>query len=335
MSIYIFLLFLVVVGGLFLLDLRNLFRNEKPSFSNALYWTLIWIGTAMIFSLLIWSSDSFEKFEQFQSAYWIEQSLSIDNLFVFLLIFNFYKVPESQKQKVLLWGVLGAIFLRAIFIFSGIFLVNKTFLPEFSIGSWTFGADPFSDLHMPFGMFRKINILLTIFGTILIFGGIKSFFLKKDSNPQDYESSFGAKLAKKLFPVRMFYVSNRFFIIQNRKRVATLLFVVLCVVETSDLLFAIDSIPAIFSISPNDPFILYSSNIFAVFGLRSMFFVLAKSVDKFGKLKYGVSLILIFVGCKMVIAPIFHISSGYSLLTILSLLIGSLIISILFPSNKN
>jgi len=256
-----------------------------------------------------------EKFAQFQSAYWIEKALSVDNLFVFILVFGFFNVPREYHHKILFWGILGALVMRAIFIFSGVGLINVTYLPEKSI----------------FGKLVSINIVLTLFGIFLIYAGIKSWFADDDDDEKDFSKSPGAKFIYKFFKVSKEFDKDKFFTIENGIKVATPLLVVVGVIEFTDLLFAVDSIPAIFAIAPNDPFILYTSNIFAILGLRSLYFLLANFIHMFSRLKYGLAIILAFIGLKMVIAPFFHISSPLSLAVVGSVLVLSILASIVFP----
>lgn len=325
----VLIVFASIISVLLFFDLRSLVKAKShvKSNANAVLWTLVWVGSAMLFGFFVWQQEGFEKFTQFQSAYWIEQSLSVDNLFVFLLVFRYFKVDGKGQSKVLLWGILGAIVLRAIFIFAGSWLIDLTFLPTFSIGSWTFGGDENNPAAAPH--FGNINMLITVFGSMLVYGGFKTLLIKESEDAKDFGNSIGAKIARKLFRVRMDFYGNRFFILEKRKYFATLLFVVLCVIETTDLIFAVDSIPAIFSIAPNDPFILYTSNIFAIFGLRSLYFLIANSMDRFSKLQFGISFILIFIGVKMVLAPIYHIETYVSLIVIVSLLLFSIGYSLL------
>lgn len=317
------LVFAVVVTGLMLLDIRSLFRISADSndTKNALRWTAVWVGTAMLFSAFVYFEKGFEKFTQFQSAYWIEQSLSVDNLFVFLLVFKFFKVTGKAQHKILLWGILGAMVLRAIFIFTGAWLIELTFIPPF----WKFVNPPHSE---GVNGFYQINAVITGFGLILLYGGLKALFVKKKEEEKDFNQSFGAKFMRKHFKVLTKDVSDKFWLRRNGKLFFTRLFMVLFIIETTDLLFAIDSVPAIFSIAPDDPFILYSSNIFAIFGLRSMYFLLANSLDKFSKLKYGIAFILAFIGFKMVVAPFYHIETVHSLLVILVTLTISIVASL-------
>lgn len=315
--------FVAVVTFLLVLDIRSLFKfqDHEVSTGNAIRWTAIWVLTAMAFSGFIWYENGLEKFSQFQSAYWIEQSLSIDNLFVFLMVFKYFKITGKVQHKILLWGILGAMAMRAIFIFAGTWLIKITYLPAF----WKFILDP--DQHDGEGFYR-INFVMTIFGIMLLYGGISSLFSKGEEEEKDFSNSFGARFFRKNFRVLTKDTSDSFWIKRNGKVFFTRLFMVLFIVETTDLIFAIDSIPAIFSIAPDDPLILYTSNIFAIFGLRSMYFLLANSLEKFKKLKYGISVILAFIGFKMLIAPIYHIETMVSLGVILVTLLVSLFISV-------
>ena len=313
--------FSAVVIFMLLLDL-GIFNKKSHIISNkeAAIWSLVWIGISMLFSIFIYimtnETAGLEKFAQFQSAYWIEKALSVDNLFVFILVFGFFNVPREYHHKVLFWGILGALVMRAIFIFSGVGLINVTYLPEMSI----------------FGKLVSINIVLTLFGAFLIYAGIKSWFADDDDDDEkDFSKSPGAKFIYKFFKVSKEFDKDKFFTIENGIKVATPLLVVVGVIEFTDLLFAVDSIPAIFAIAPNDPFILYTSNIFAILGLRSLYFLLANFIHMFSRLKYGLAIILAFIGLKMVIAPFFHISSPLSLAVVGSVLVLSILASIVFP----
>jgi tellurite resistance protein TerC len=313
--------FSIVVIFMLLLDL-GIFNKKSHVVSNkeAAIWSLVWISISMIFSIFIYimtnETAGIEKFAQFQSAYWIEKALSVDNLFVFILVFGFFNVPREYHHKVLFWGILGALLMRAIFIFSGVSLINVTYLPEMSI----------------FGKEVSINIVLTLFGAFLIYAGIKSWFAEDDDDDEkDFSKSPGAKFIYRFFKVSKEFDKDKFFTMQNGVKVATPLLVVVGVIEFTDLLFAVDSIPAIFAIAPNDPFILYTSNIFAILGLRSLYFLLANFIHMFSRLKYGLAIILAFIGLKMVIAPFFHISSPLSLSVVGGVLILSILASIVFP----
>jgi len=311
--------FSVVILIMLLLDL-GLFNKKSHEVSNkeAITWSLVWISLSMIFSGVIYYFMGVEKFSQFQSAYWIEKALSVDNLFVFILVFGFFNVPKYLHHKVLFWGIIGALVLRAVFIFSGVGLIKLTYLPEMDI----------------LGYPVKINIVLTLFGIFLIYAGIKSWLADEDGDEEkDFNKSPGAKVVHKLFNVSSNYDGDKFFTIENGKKLATPLLVVVGVIEFTDLLFAVDSIPAIFAIAPDDPFILYTSNIFAILGLRALYFLLANFIHLFSKLKYGLAIILAFIGVKMVISPIYHIESVHSLIVVAGVLILSVVASVVFPDN--
>jgi tellurite resistance protein TerC len=313
--------FTVAVLFMLLLDL-GIFNKKNHIISNkeAAIWSVVWIGLSMIFSIFIYivtaEASGLEKFSQYQAAYWIEKALSVDNLFVFILVFGYFNVPQELHHKVLFWGIIGALVMRAVFIFAGVGLINLTFLPEMNL----------------FGQDVKINAVLTIFGFFLIYAGIKSWFANdEDDDEKDFSKSPGAQVIHKLFKVSKEYNGGNFFTIENGVKVATPLLVVVAVIEFTDLIFAVDSIPAIFAIAPNDPFILYTSNIFAILGLRSLYFLLANFIHMFSRLKFGLAIILAFIGFKMIIAPFYHISSPLSLSIVGGILILSVAASILFP----
>jgi tellurite resistance protein TerC len=315
----ILIVFSVLILGMLVLDLGVFNKNaHRVSSKEAATWTLVWITLSMLFSVFILKQTSVEKFSQFQSAYWIEKALSVDNLFVFILVFNFFKVPEESHHKVLFWGIIGALFMRALFIFSGVGLINYTYLPAINL----------------FNKEVSINLVLSGFGLFLIYAGIKSWFADEDDEEQDFSKSRGARLIHKLFTVSDNFDKDKFFTIENGVKIATPLLVVVGVIEFTDLLFAVDSIPAIFSIAPDDPFILYTSNIFAILGLRSMYFLLSNFIHMFSKLKYGLAIILTFIGLKMVISPFYHIDTLVSLLIVLSVLVGSVVLSIYSPKTE-
>lgn len=291
-------------------------KGHVVSNREAAIWSVIWISLAMGFSGIIYYYMGVEKFTQFQGAYWIEKALSVDNLFVFILVFGYFNVAKELQHKVLFWGVLGALIFRAIFIFSGVWLLNYTYLPEMEL----------------FGQTVKINYLLTVFGIILIVAGFKSWFSGgEDDGDKDFSKSPGAKIVHKFFKVSDNYDGDKFFTVKNGVKMATPLFVVVAIIEFTDLLFAVDSIPAIFAIAPDDPFILYTSNIFAILGLRSLYFLLANFMYMFSRLHYGLAIILAFIGVKMLIAPFYHISSPVSLSVVGGVLVLSVLSSILFP----
>jgi tellurite resistance protein TerC len=313
-----------IVIIMLLLDL-GIFNKKSHTITNkeAITWSLVWIGLSMLFSGFIYyltrEQSGFEKFAQFQSAYWIEKALSVDNLFVFILVFGFFNVPKEYHHKILFWGILGAILMRAVFIFTGVGLIKITYLPEIEL----------------FGKLVSINFVLTVFGLFLIYAGIKSWFVDEDDDDQDFSKSPGAKFIYKLFKTSKEFDKDKFFTVENGVKVATPLLVVVGVIEFTDLLFAVDSIPAIFAIAPNDPFILYVSNIFAILGLRSLYFLLSNFIHMFSKLKYGLAIILSFIGFKMVVSPFIHIASTTSLAIVGGILLLSILISIYFPAKED
>ena len=320
----------ITVVIMLLLDLGIFNKNaHEVSSKEATIWTFVWISLAMVFSgivYFVYNNDegghnlALEKFTQFQSAYWIEKALSVDNLFVFILVFSYFNVPNVLHHKVLFWGILGAIIMRAIFIFAGVGIINLTYLPEMDI----------------FGHSVKINVVLTLFGLFLLYAGVKSWMEASggdDDDEKDFNNSAGAKLVRKLYKVSDNFDGDKFFTIQNGVKMATPLLTVIAVIEFTDLLFAVDSIPAIFAIS-NDPFILYTSNIFAIMGLRSLYFLLANFIHMFNKLPYGLAFILGFIGVKMIISPFYHIPSPVSLGIVGGILIISVILSLVFPEKK-
>ncbi|WP_316820118.1 TerC/Alx family metal homeostasis membrane protein [Pedobacter gandavensis] len=313
--------FAVLVVVMLLLDL-GVFNKKVHAVSSkeAAIWSVVWITLSMAFSGVIYVTSGFEKFTQFQSAYWIEKALSVDNLFVFILVFGFFKVPKELHHKVLFWGIIGALLFRAIFIFAGVGLINLTYLPEMTL----------------FGESIRINAVLFVFGLFLIYAGIKSWVSDDDDDEEkDFSKSAGARLIYKFFKVSKEFDGAKFFTIENGIKMATPLLVVVAVIEFTDLLFAVDSIPAIFAIAPDDPLILYTSNIFAILGLRALYFLLANFIHMFSLLKYGLAIILAFIGVKMVIAPFYHISSPLSLSIVGGVLILSVIASIIFaPKEK-
>lgn len=326
--------FAITVIAMLLLDL-GVFNKKSHAVTNkeAVAWSAVWVSLAMAFSGVVYYTLGFEKFTQFQSAYWIEKALSVDNLFVFILVFGFFNVAKEVQHRILFWGVLGALILRAIFIFTGVWLIELTYLPEFVFLGYTL----------------KINILLSLFGLFLVYAGIKSAFAEDDDEEKDFSKSPGAKFVNKIFGGRVTkeFEGDKFFVKKTEicedksgmgiKRViktyATPLLVVLGVIEFTDLLFAVDSIPVIFAIS-DDPFILYTSNIFAILGLRSLYFLLANFIHMFRFLNYGLAIILTFIGLKMVISPVFHISSPLSLAVVGGVLILSTGLSVLFPKKE-
>lgn len=319
----------IIIFFMLLLDL-GIFNKKSHVVSNkeAIIWSLVWISLSMIFSGIIYylldrPQGTIDNFSRFQTAYWIEKALSVDNLFVFILVFKFFQIPKKYQHKILFWGVLGALVFRAIFIFAGVELIKLTYFDAQFLG-----LDSQGDI-------RQINLVLTIFGFFLILAGIKSWFSHDMEEDKDLTDNFAVKLVHKFYKVSDNFDGDRFFTIQNGIKMVTPLFVALTVIELTDLIFAVDSIPAIFAIAPDDPFILYTSNIFAILGLRSLYFLLANSMDIFSKLNYGLAVILTFIGIKMLIMPFYHFQSIQSLAFIGSVLVVSVVASLISNANKN
>ncbi len=281
------------------LDLGVFHRKaHEIHFKEAIALSAVWIMLAGIFNLLIYFWKGEQVALQFLAGYVIEKSLSVDNIFVFLLIFSYFKVSGKYQHEVLFWGILGALAFRAIFIAAGVVLIEK------------------------------FHWMIYIFGAFLIFTGIKMAFEKdKEIHP---EKNPVLKFFKKIMPVTPEYVDGKFFVKQAGKWFATPLFVVLLIVETTDIIFAVDSIPAILAVT-KDPFIVYSSNVFAILGLRALFFALAGFMKLFHHLHYGLSFVLIFVGAKMLISEYFKIPIVISLCVILGALALSIVASLVWP----
>jgi tellurite resistance protein TerC len=259
----------------------------------------MWIGLALLFNLGIYFFRGSELALSFLAGYLIEKSLSVDNLFVFLLIFSYFSVPPKYQHKVLFWGILGALIMRAIFIFAGIELI------------------------------RRFHWIIYVFGPFLIFTAIRMLVKKeKEIHP---EKNPALKLLRRLISVTHDYEDGRFFVRRSDGIWATPLFVVLVVVETTDLIFAVDSIPAILAVT-SDPFIVYTSNVFAILGLRALFFALAGAMRLFRYLPYGVAAILAFVGVKMILSEIYRIPIGIALGIIGGMLAVSMLASVFLPN---
>lgn len=313
-------LFCTIILGMLALDLGVLNRRSRDVTSvEAIVWGATWISLAMAFSMVILWKAGIDKFSQFQTCYWIEKALSVDNLFVFILVFQYFNVPRAIQHRVLFFGILGAIVMRAIFIYCGLGLIHATYLPPMQV----------------FGKAISINLLLTLFGGYLIFAGYKSWFAEdKSDDKKDFGNSLGARLVQRFFPVTSQFDGDRFFTFQDGVRYATPLLVVVAVIEITDLLFAVDSIPAIFAVS-DDLFVLYTSNIFAILGLRSLYFLLANFVQMFSMLRYGLAIILSFIGFKMLASPFLHISPTFSLSIVGGVLLFSTVGSLSLGVSKS
>jgi len=302
-SIYAWIGFILFVAVMLILDLGVFNRkSHEVKIKEALIWSAVWISLSLVFNVIIYFYLGKVKALEFLSGYLIEKSLSVDNLFVFILLFKFFNVPKIYHHKVLFWGIMGAIVMRAIFIFAGVALINK------------------------------FHWLIYIFGIFLIFTGIKMLFPEKSKI--DPEKNTIVRLFKRFFPVTNRMYRGHFFIRKDAKYFATPLFIALIVVEVSDLIFAVDSIPAILAIS-NDTFIIFTSNIFAILGLRALYFALAGITQYFYYLKYGLAAILSFVGIKMIISGFYKIPVGTSLAVIFVLLVISILMSVIFKKSNS
>lgn len=310
--------FFALVAVMLIIDL-GVFNKKSHEVSNkeALGFSLLWISLAMIFSGIIWHLHGPEDFAKFQSAYWVEKALSVDNLFVFILVFGFFKIPKKFQHKVLFYGIIGAIIFRAIFIFAGVEIINATYiLPQY--------LPDFLHIHDPKG----INVIMPLFGLFLLYSGIKTWKGDDKEEKKDITEGWMYRIVGRFFKISPTLEDEKFFTIKNGIRYVTPLFVALIIIELTDLVFAIDSIPAIFAIAPNDPFILYTSNIFAILGLRSLYFLLANSLNLFSKLHYGLAIVLAFIGFKMIIMPWYHFDTRYSLAFIGTVLVSTVIWSL-------
>ncbi|MCX7958868.1 MAG: TerC family protein [Deltaproteobacteria bacterium] len=293
--------FTVCVIVMLLIDMLVFNREaHRISFREALGWTIFWVVVGLLFGVGVWYFLGRRVAIEYFTGYLIEKSLSVDNIFVFIVLFKFFKVDPKYHQKILFWGVLGAIIFRAIMIFLGVALVNKF--------SWLF----------------------YVFGIILIYSAIKLVIRKEeDIHP---EKSFVIRLANKMLPIKD-DDSGRFFYREDRLYF-THLFIVLLAIETTDIVFAVDSIPAVFAIT-TDPFVVYTSNILAILGLRALYFVLHNFMVRFKYLDMGLSVILAFVGIKMLIKDFAHIKVEWSLGFIFIVLALSVILSVISDKRKS
>jgi tellurite resistance protein TerC len=276
----IWILFNVFIAAMLALDLGVFHRRAQPlTLRQALMWSGLWIALAAIFAVILYAWQGHTAALEFSTAYVLELSLSADNLFIFLLIFRYFNLPEPQQYRVLFWGVLGAIVMRAAFIFAGV------------------------------GLIRRFHWVIYVFGFFLVYTGVRLLFQRgakvaPDKNPI-------LRLFRRIFPVTEENPHGTFFV-RRERLYATPLLLVLLVIETTDLIFAVDSIPAVLSITLNT-FIVYTSNIFAILGLRSLFFALSSLMDAFKYLHYGISCLLVFVGFKMLVSHYYVIRTDVSL----------------------
>lgn len=274
---------------------------HKISLKEALIWSLVWFTLAMCFNALIYFWQGQAKALEFFTGYVIEKSLSVDNIFVFVLLFSYFKTPAIYQHKILFWGIIGALLMRAAFIFAGITMLEKF--------HWT----------------------IYVFGAILIFTGYR--MLAQKEKMMEPEKNSIIKFFKKIVPVTHELHGSKFFVRINKKQFATPLFLVLVIVEFTDLIFAIDSIPAILAIT-QDRYIVYTSNVFAILGLRSLYFALSGIIDKFHYLATGLAVILIFAGLKMLISDFYKLPTYIALLVIISVLTISIIASLSHNNKK-
>lgn len=295
------LLFVVIVVGFLVLDLGFLNRkSHKIEFRPALYQSIFWVVISLVFGFLIYLFLSKELAVEFISAYVTEKMLSVDNLFVILLIFNYFKLEEKYHHRALFWGIMGAIAFRGIFIVAGAYIIHQFY--------W----------------------VLYIFGAFLLYTGIKLLQDKKEEHI-DFKHNKVIKFAHKLLPFTDSHHGGKFFLRENGKFYFTSLFMIVLLVEATDIIFAVDSIPAVFAISQN-LFIVFTSNIFAIMGLRALFFLIENILHRFHHLQKGLAFILLFIGAKMLIGILgIHISSIVSFGVIIFALVSSIVLSVIFP----
>jgi tellurite resistance protein TerC len=299
LDLWLWVGFTVIVLGLLALDLGVFHRHAHVvTIREATVWSAIWISLALAFNAVLFWWRGSEVGLQFLTGYLIEKSLSVDNIFVFVLIFTYFAVPAAYQHRVLFWGILGALIMRGIMIAAGAALI------------------------------KEFHWILYLFGAFLVVTGIKmardkGHALNPDKNPV-------VRLFRRFMPVATEYHGQRFFVRQTGVLMATPLFVVLLLVEFTDLIFAVDSIPAIFAIT-QDPFIVYTSNVFAILGLRSLYFLLAGIIHRFHYLKVGLGIVLTFVGVKMLLLDVYKIPTAVSLAVVLGVIGLSVIISLLRP----
>ena len=301
-ELIMWIVFWVVVLGMLALDL-GVFnrRSHVVGFREAIYWSGFWILLALLFCVAIYFELGARSSLEFLTAYLVEKSLSVDNLFVFMMIFSYFHVARQFQHKVLFWGILSALVIRAVFIGAGVVLISQ------------------------------FHWIIYVFGAFLIYTGVKMW--RHSDMQMDPARNPVIRLVRRLVPVTKTYWGSRFVIRRMGKLVVTPLFVVLMVIETTDVVFAVDSIPAVLAISL-DPFIVYTSNVFAILGLRALYFALAGVMEMFHYLHYGLSLILVFVGGKMMLADFYKLHPALALGVIALILTASILASLLYPVKK-
>lgn len=298
----LWIIFVFISVGLFIADLKlSASKAHVISAKESLLLCLFWVSVASLYGLLIGYLMSYEKMFEYLTAYVIEYSLSVDNMFVFLMIFSYFGIEKRYQPKILTWGILGAVFMRLIMIFSGVAIVER------------------------------FKFIMYMFGIVLIYTSFKMYFDREEKiEPQ---KNIIVKFLSSFIPFDMNTQTHDFFIVKNKKIHATVIFVSLIIVESTDLIFAVDSIPAVLAIS-TDKLIVYTSNVFAVIGLRSLYFLLAYISDHFVYLKKGVSVVLLYVGIKMLTSSYYHISAVKSLIVVLSILASSILLSLATARKK-
>jgi tellurite resistance protein TerC len=288
--------FIGAVLAMLALDLGVFHRDAHTvRFREALSWSIVWVVLSLAFAGWVYAQFGSERGLEFLTGYVIEKALSVDNIFVFLVLFSTFKVPPAYQHRVLFWGILGALVMRAAFILLGAALV------------------------------QRFHFVLYLFGLILVVTGIR-LMVKGDEDVHP-EANPIFKLFRRFVPAVSEYDGQRFLTVRDGRRYATPLLLVLVAIETADVVFAVDSIPAVFAVT-QDPFIVFTSNIFAILGLRAMYFLLAGVIEKFQDLRFGLALVLIFVGVKMLIADVFKIPIAVSLVVVFALIAGSVLVSI-------
>ncbi len=298
-SVLSWVAFAVVILFMLALDLGVFHRRvHEVRMKEALVWSGVWIVVALLFNAAVYYVKGKEAALQFLAGYVLERSLSFDNLFIFLLVFNYFHLPSRFHHRVLFWGIFGALIMRAIFIGLGIEAI------------------------------RHFSWMIYLFGVVLIWTGIK-LAVEKEQKVEPEKNIF-VKAFRRFFPVTESYEEGKFFTRKNGVLLATPLMVILLVIETTDVVFAVDSIPAILAIS-RDPFIVYTSNVFAILGLRALYFALAELMRLFHHLHYGLALILFLIGVKMLISHYIHVPTTVALGAILFILAASVIASIIWP----
>lgn len=303
MPLWAWVTFFTFITAMLALDL-GVFQRETHvvGMKEALAWCCVWVTLALSFGGLLWQWRGPESAQQFLAGYLIELCLSVDNVFVFILVFAYFKVEPRYQHRVLFWGIIGAVLMRAVFIIVGVEVIER------------------------------FHWVLYIFGAFLVYTGVKMALPSKEAEV-DPEHNFAVKLFRRFYPVAQHNDRGHFFTIHNGRRMATPLFIVLIVIETTDLVFALDSLPAVLAIT-KDSFIALTSNIFAILGLRSLYFALSGIMGLFRFLKVGLSVILVFIGVKMLIEHWMKISTGTSLAVIGGVLTTSILMSVVIKSPK-